>query len=1018
MSSPLIPSLDALRIELQALLQDLTQSGGGGQSFEQLLLQCFGSGYDRAKAATLRTAWSSGNGQQLPKLQLVSDGSLTGASAGFGATTNTIYLSTQFLLSASKQDRQAVLLEEIGHFIDYRINKTDTAGDEGALFSALARGIPLTATERAAIKAENDQAVVKINGISVAIEQALPSIFSPTTIRGSNLKTSGNLAAWSNQKGAFSTLSLYNDATGTTQIIASQAYGSQGFGNGNVALAGSSVVYAKFDGLDTEIYRYTLANGATPASTVKLTNNSFDDSAPQIQVVGSTTSIAWEGFDGVDVELFRNDNGVTRQLTNNSTDDQDLTLSGAVALWAGWDGNDWEIYSDNGSTTTKLTNNSTDDYSPVLDGNRVAWLGFNGTNENLFFNNGTTTTQITAGLVVEDPEISGNNLTYLTRSATDQLSLITRSISGATSKTLFTSPAAGSFYSSGNFSYEAAGNFIAWVEPGGSDSSGNLIDDKLKLYNATTGVSSTVSSKLANESFKLTPTELIYLEDIPGDGFFEGQLNAYNLTTGTKTQISATPPNGYPSNLDKAGNSYFAQGYKDITKYTPDTTKPLLTITGATVVEGLTIPQNATLTITLSQASSSNVSVSWKTQSYGDYISSLNQASDYSDYTRSSGIATFAPGQLSKTISVPILNDSYSEPDEVFYVQLSNPVGAALVPGQTFAEVVITDTLSAAVTTTLPADVENLLLTGSANINGTGNSTSNTITGNSGNNILDGGGGSFSSFTNYDIMIGGLGDDTYITSGFQATIQEQAGGGIDTVSSSYSFVSLGSFANVENLILTSLEFVSGSGSSEDNVITANNGNSNLDGQGGIDTASYASAASAVTVSLALPFTGQNTGGSGFDTLNNFENITGSNFNDSLTGSAIANVISGGLGADTLMGGDGNDTLIGGAGADVFRFDSTPNATTNRDSITGFSIAQGDKIQLENAVFTALTTPGTLAASAFLVGAAATNASQRILYNSTTGLLSYDLDGNGAGAAVPFATISTGIALTNSFFTVT
>jgi hypothetical protein len=247
-------------------------------------------------------------------------------------------------------------------------------------------------------------------------------------------------------------LSLYNDATGTTQTIASQAYNYSGFGNGNVALAGSSVVYAKLEGSDTEIYRYTLASGATPASTVKLTNNSFNDSAPQIQVVGSTTSIAWEGFDGVDVELFRNDNGVTRQLTNNSTDDQDLTLSGNVAVWAGWDGNDWELYRDNGTTTTQLTNNSTDDYSPVLDGNRVAWLGFNGTNENLFFNNGTTTTQITAGLVVEDLEISGNNLTYLTRSATDQLSLITRSISAATSKTLFTSPAAGSFDSSGNFS--------------------------------------------------------------------------------------------------------------------------------------------------------------------------------------------------------------------------------------------------------------------------------------------------------------------------------------------------------------------------------------------------------------------------------------------------------------------------------------------------------------------------------------------------------------------------------------
>lgn len=1021
MTFPLIPSLDALSIELQSLLNGLAQ-GGGGQSFGQLLQQSFGSGYDRGKAETLRTAWLSGNGQQLPKLQLVSDGSLAGARAGFGAATNTIYLSVQFLSSASKQDRQAVLLEEIGHFIDHRINKTDTAGDEGALFSALVRGIPISAAERAAIKAENDQAAVKINGISVSIEQSLPPIFSQTTVSGSNLKTSGNLAAWSNQKGALSTLSLYNDSTGTTQTIASQAY-NYGFRSGDIALAGSSAVYVKFDGSDTEIYRYTLANGATPATTVKLTNNTFADFAPQIQVDGSTTSIVWEGFDGVDVEFFRSNNGVTRQLTNNSTDDQDLALSGSFAVWAGWDGNDWEIYRDNGTTTTQLTNNSSDDYSPVIDGNRVAWFGFNGTSENLFLNNGTTTTQITSGLEVEDPVISGNNLTYLTRSTTDQISLITRSISAGTSKTLFTTPPAGSFDSSGNFSglsFQALGNSIAWVENSVSfDSSGNDSSvTKLKIYNTSTGLTTTASNDLAGGSFKLTPTELIFFEDIPGDGFYNGQLISYNLSTGAKTQVTASPPGGYGPSTSKVGNSFFTNTYNGITKYSPDSTSPILSIAGATVVEGLTSPQSVTLTITLSKASASNVSVNWNTQSYGDYVFSLDRAYEGSDFTRAGGVVTFTPGQLTKTITVPILNDSWSESDEAFYVQLSNPVGAALVPGQTFAQVVITDTLSSAVTATLPAGVENLLLTGSTNINGTGNSSNNKITGNSGNNILDGG------IDGFDTLIGGLGNDTYITRGFQTTIQEQAGGGTDTVSTGESSVSLGNFTNIENLILTSTGFASGNGTAGDNVITANNGDSNLDGLGGIDTVSYVSATSAVTVYLEeiIPFfpiiQGKSTGGSGNDTLKNFENVTGSNFNDSLTGSATANVISGGLGVDTLIGGNGNDTLIGGGAADVFRFDSTPNTTTNRDSITDFSIAEGDKIQLENAVFTAFTTTGTLAASAFMVGAAATAATQRILYNSTTGLLSYDLDGNGVGAAVSFATLSPSLALTSSSFTVT
>ncbi len=129
------------------------------------------------------------------------------------------------------------------------------------------------------------------------------------------------------------------------------------------------------------------------------------------------------------------------------------------------------------------------------------------------------------------------------------------------------------------------------------------------------------------------------------------------------------------------------------------------------------------------------------------------------------------------------------------------------------------------------------------------------------------------------------------------------------------------------------------------------------------------------------------------------------------------LINAGAGNDTLIGGAGNDSLTGGAGADRFRFQATPNATTNRDTITDFSLAQGDRIELENAVFTALPTTGPLAAGAFLIGAAATSSAQRILYNSTTGLLVYDSDGNGAAAAVAFARLTPGLLLTSSQFSV-
>jgi Ca2+-binding RTX toxin-like protein len=148
------------------------------------------------------------------------------------------------------------------------------------------------------------------------------------------------------------------------------------------------------------------------------------------------------------------------------------------------------------------------------------------------------------------------------------------------------------------------------------------------------------------------------------------------------------------------------------------------------------------------------------------------------------------------------------------------------------------------------------------------------------------------------------------------------------------------------------------------------------------------------------------------------NGTGNTLNNRLTGNTGANLLSGDAGADTLSGGDGNDTLTGGLGADTFRFDSPLNAATNRDLITDFTLAQVDRIELENSVFTALATTGALAASAFRSGTAATSADHRILYDSTTGLLSFDSDGTGAAAAIAFATLTPGLGLSSSQFTVT
>jgi Ca2+-binding RTX toxin-like protein len=162
-----------------------------------------------------------------------------------------------------------------------------------------------------------------------------------------------------------------------------------------------------------------------------------------------------------------------------------------------------------------------------------------------------------------------------------------------------------------------------------------------------------------------------------------------------------------------------------------------------------------------------------------------------------------------------------------------------------------------------------------------------------------------------DVLRGGAGNDTYVLARAD-TIRELAGGGTDTVLSSISYT-LG--ANVENLTLTGSSNLSGTGNSLKNVITGNAGHNKLNGAGGIDTVSYADAGAAVTVSLAVT-TAQVTGGAGSDTLSNFENLTGSAFNDRLTGNDGNNRIDGRAGGDTMIGGLGNDTYVVDANTDI------------------------------------------------------------------------------------------------------
>jgi serralysin len=124
----------------------------------------------------------------------------------------------------------------------------------------------------------------------------------------------------------------------------------------------------------------------------------------------------------------------------------------------------------------------------------------------------------------------------------------------------------------------------------------------------------------------------------------------------------------------------------------------------------------------------------------------------------------------------------------------------------------------------LSANVEALVLQGSADLQGYGNDLANTIYGNAGNNLIDGGAGG-------DVMIGGAGNDTYFVDNVGDGVVENPGEGVDAI---FSTVDYTLSANVEALVLQGGGNINGTGNALANSLFGNSGDNTLDGGGGAD----------------------------------------------------------------------------------------------------------------------------------------------------------------------------------------
>jgi Ca2+-binding RTX toxin-like protein len=244
------------------------------------------------------------------------------------------------------------------------------------------------------------------------------------------------------------------------------------------------------------------------------------------------------------------------------------------------------------------------------------------------------------------------------------------------------------------------------------------------------------------------------------------------------------------------------------------------------------------------------------------------------------------------------------------------------------------DTVHATVHYRLAANVENLVLEGSANLQGYGNALANTLSSNNG----------------VDLLVGGAGDDTYFVGNTATYLLENANEGTDTVHSTVHFRLL---ANVENLVLDGSADLQGYGNGDANTLTGNAGNNLLSGDAGADTMQggagndtyFVDDGGDLVIENANAGTDAVFASVGYTLAANVETLVLQGAGAlSGTGNSSANALFGNTGDNTLDGGAAADVLMGGAGNDTFVFHA---GEANGDMISDFAgngAALGDSLQ--------------------------------------------------------------------------
>jgi serralysin len=824
----------------------------------------------------------AGDWSDIPKVEILSGSGMGGAIGAWAESTQTIYLNSDWLSTAAKEQILVVLTEEFGHYLDSEFHSTDTQGDEGELFKQILFGKELSPSSIFSIRLDEDEILLTLqDGSTVKAEAAVI-----TGGEGDDILTGTNLADTINGRGGNDLIDgkggddflvggdgidTVNGGIGSDQIAtghqlvnnsliaigndltASQLIGISivDAGDGNdavlIGISKSGSVFDGGQGFDvlnvgsntleegvairgfevinlsgmannyerTESISAPELTGAASQADLKLTNESIAGIEKKLQV------ITWAYGNAIDASLVTSGEGIVFAKAQGPYNFQELEIisgsqrddeyygcpvndffrgNGGDDFFRGEDGADIAILSGNSSdyTITEITYNqfqvkdnregSPDGTDTIIDVNKLR------------FADGVQDVIIRGMNIVGDDSAEeiegGENADYIDGAGGDD------TLNGGGGNDDLAGGADNDTVIGGE------GNDFIDGDEGSDELYGNIGDDQI----------------------------------IGGAG------DDYLYSGDGDDVVDAGEGNDEIVGGDGRGNDTYRGGEGiDTVRYS------------SAVLYGITVD--------LEQGTASGQEIGV------DSLDSIENAIGGSKddaivgnavanvLNGGAGADTMAGGGGGDTYIVDDANDVVSE-----------DVDAGI------------DTVKASVDHTLRANVENLVLTGTDTINGTGNSLNNRLSGNSANNVLDGRLGA-------DTMSGNKGNDTYIVNNANDVVSEDVDAGIDTVRASVTHTLR---ASVENLVLTGTNAINGTGNSLNNRLTGNSASNTLNAGAGSD------------------------------------------------------MIIGNAGSDTLIGGLDRDTLTGGSESDTFVYRSTNESKvglSNRDVITDFKGSEGDKIDL-------------------------------------------------------------------------